>query len=62
MLGDGVSRQSASDYFVIVSWGELTSSQLIAQSYELGASKRPLITKPIAYLTINSYSNPLRLQ
>ena len=61
MLGDGVSRQSASDYFVIVSWGELTSSQLIAQSYE-EASKRPLITKPIAYLTINSYSNPLRLQ
>ena len=53
MLDDAAMKQCALGYSVIVPWGELTSSKLLAQSYEKAGKRarlpttdyRPLTTK-----------------
>ena len=47
MLDDAAMKQCALGYSVIVPWGELTSSKLLAQSYEKAGKRARLpTTKP----------------
>ena len=50
-LSIGASRRGAFGYSVIVSWEELTSSKLIAQSYEEAVQRAlPLIPYPLSLI------------
>ena len=56
MLDDAAMKQCALGYSVIVPWGELTSSKLLAQSYEKAGKRARLPTTD--YRPLNHEKSP----